>query len=537
MRVSIARPGRLWIVASAALLATILFASNTTAWRGSDLSRLRTPRRYWEDLTIAATNHAPNRPKDVVSIDSPEGADLRHSYRRYMVRMFGRSPLRPWEFWRTVPVKPFLKRVRVAPRPWDDTGRARLSMAAFRVLGGAAPLLPLWLGALVAVPVLTWTSRELVLAGQPVAAVAVPLLLGASPYVVETLSLPYAAVGFYLLGLMTLVPLAVHAVMGEGKAAPLLLRSLLAGLFFAACVLCRSSTVLLFPGFALALAIGAFRAWQRPGSRGLVSWRGLGGTAAAVSVFLLPFLSTMPAQHHEVWLGVWEGLGDFDKTRDHHWNDAKTRQTLLEAGIRLQRRDPVWHNATANEDFFRRRFLADIREDPGWYLAILAKRLIATVGQTRLWLRVEALQAAPPSESVIGSYYRMATTVDWIGVGPWRQRLPMPALMFPTVALVCLWSAGAGRERSGLPRSCPGGSLAVLACMATAGLGMPVAITTASGLETEAFVVVYLVGLALSLDALLGATRRRSTPLVNAASHSRLEPDEAAAQQHSKIQA
>ena len=38
-----------------------------------------------------------------------------------------------------------------------------------------------------------------------------PILLGLSPFVAETLALPRNAVGFYLVGLLLVIPLAVYA--------------------------------------------------------------------------------------------------------------------------------------------------------------------------------------------------------------------------------------------------------------------------------------------------------------------------------------
>jgi hypothetical protein len=126
---------------------------------------------------------------------------------------------------------------------------------------------------------------------------------------VEVLSLPYSAVGFYVIGLLVLVPFATYSLAGAVWWKGLIARTLLAGAAFAVCVLPRGGTLLLLPGYLLALGIAAASLetpWPFP-RRALAF-------AAAVAVFLAPYaLFRLPAHHH-VWLALWEGLGDFDRT-------------------------------------------------------------------------------------------------------------------------------------------------------------------------------------------------------------------------------
>ena len=105
-----------------------------------------------------------------------------------------------------------------------------------------------------------------------------------------------------------------------------------------------------------------------------------------------------------------------------------------------------------------------------------------------------------PNEGAIDTYYAMATPVDWLGFGPWRLELPLVLFWGPTALLVLLFLAGrrAPPLRASASRLGPG--LLVLLCLGAGGLGLPVLFTTAGGLETEAFAVVYFLGFALLVD-------------------------------------
>ena len=490
----------------AGLLAWGLLLANTAAWRGQhDLENRRATRRYWEDLSIAAAAYL-NRgePKvESVSIAEIAGQSLRGDYQRYVTRMALADPIQPWQFWRTVPLKPYLKRERIHGRPSDDTGRSRLLFLGFWLVGGVAPFLPLWIGALVALPFLLWTAIELSLAGRRTAALVFGLVFASSPYAVDMLALPYSAAGFYLLGLVGVTPLSTYAVFGPGRSMLVfLLRVLLAGTAFALCTLCRGGAVLFLPGFLLAITFAVFRLQTSHRRRTLF-------LAAAAALFLLPYAVMKPSGHHEIWLGVWEGLGDFDRTKGHVWYDPVAREILRQDGTVIPRRLPVFHEAMANEHIFKRRVLEHVRGDPLWFATILAKRFLATVSQWRLWPRtaVDGTSFAPrsaPNEGAIDTYYGLTTTADWVGLGPWRLELPALLLLLPTLAVV---GALVFRRGQGLGSA---GELKVLMCLASAGLVLPVLVTTASALETQSFVVVYLLGLAFLADAAVCRRWRRS---------------------------
>lgn len=484
---------------------------------GADLSRLPAPRRYWEDLAVAATRFLDRDGQaQKVSINSADGAEVRLGFERSLTRAAAAAGLAPWQPWRTIPVRPFLKDRRLMPREIDDPGRAGLLTAGFRLLRGVSPFLPMWIGALVAAPVIAWAGWELARAGRTAAGIVFTLLLACSPYVVDALGLPYSAVGFYVIAVVAIVPLAVSSIFGEVGAAGLAVRALAAGIVFAICVLCRSGSLFLLPGYALALAAGA---WRLGGRRAPPGWPAPRALYAAVllALFSAPYALVREPRHHEVWLGLWEGLGDFDRTRGHAWDDDVAREVLRRAGAEPPERYPVWEYAPENEPLFRRLVVDDVRSAPGWYAGILVRRVWATLAQIKLapWAPRDGLSIAPrrsPNEGVIDSYYSMATPADWIGLGPWRLELPLVVLWGPALLLVLLFVLGCWRARLRPWAARLGPALFVLLCVAVAALGLPVLFTTAAGIETQAFVVVYFLGVAFLLDEALRYRRAAGLP-------------------------
>jgi hypothetical protein len=499
--------------------ALLLF--HTAYWHaGADLSSLPTPRRYWEDLAVAASRvvvESVGPRADPVSINSADGAELRLGFQRSLTRAAAEEGVPPWQFWRTLAVRPLLKGRLLLPREIDDPGRAGLLTAGFRLLGGVAPFLPLWVGALAAAPVFAWSVWELARAGRATAGLVFGALLACSPYVVDTLALPYSAAGFYVIALVAMAPLAIYAVLAEVTVAGLVTRALAAGAVFALCVLCRSGSIFLLPGYALALAAGAWRLDAVRASR--PRWiKRVAIAAALLALLLVPYLLVRQPRHHEVWLGLWEGLGDFDRSRGHAWDDDVAREVLRRAGAAPPERYPVWENAPENEALFRRLVIANVRSAPGWYAGILVQRLRATLLQSKLapWGPRDGVSLAPrasPNEGAIDTYYAMATPVDWLGVGPWRAELPLTLLWGPTLMLVVVWVAGRRVARLAPAAARLSPALFVMLGMAVAGLGLPVLFTTAAGVETQAFAVVYLLGWAFLADEALRYALTRAAGL------------------------
>jgi hypothetical protein len=185
-------------------------------------------------------------------------------------------------------------------------------------------------------------------------------------------------------------------------------------------------------------------------------------------------------------------------------------------GVELPDSYPVFANAAVAEPVFRRLFLSDVLSDPCWFAEILARRAWAILTQAKLapGARSDDSSIAPqavPNEGLIDIYYSMTTTVDWLGLGPWRFELPLLLLWGPTLALACLVGARVRTRGAARGRSRP--AIAVLTTLAVGGLSLPVLVTTAGGLETETFAVVYFLGFAfLADDALRYACARATGP-------------------------
>lgn len=124
------------------------------------------------------------------------------------------NEVRPSAFWGTFPAAHLSadNRWLVAKR-FDDTGRALFLGLAFRALGGAAPYLIFWLGVLAALPILIWVALELAAVRQAVAGAIFVVAVSSSAFVLDALSLGYSAIGFHIVALLGLLPLAVYGVL------------------------------------------------------------------------------------------------------------------------------------------------------------------------------------------------------------------------------------------------------------------------------------------------------------------------------------
>src|SRR5262249_26297513 len=93
----------------------------------------------------------------------------------------------------------------------------------------------------------------------------------------------------------------------------------------------------------------------------------------------------------------------------------------------------------------------------------------------------------------------LTTTADWLGLGPWRVAVPLWLFWGLGVAVVAM------TVRNGILRD----GLGVALCLAASALMIPVLFTTASALETQAFVLVYFLGFAFLAEAAVARIRRR----------------------------
>jgi hypothetical protein len=479
---------------------------------GQGPERLFRDWRVWDDLALASGYAArgefpvaPYRVRDQVRRDrDPQFV----AYRSWLLAEIAASGARPFRFWRTLPggLAPPETRWRVGRR-FDDRGRALLMGAAFDLLDGLAPFLLFWLAVLAALPIVAWTAVEFAVAGRAVAGAVFLLALIVSAFVVELLVLGYSAAGFHLLAVLTIVPFATYAVLGEPTARGVLLRAGVAGCLLALSFLCRGTGPLVLPGFVAALGIGAARA--RGGPR-------VAAAAAGAALLVLPYFGVTAAsdrltektllkygrepvpRHHDAAVHVWKGLGDYDRTKGHSFRDKAAEDELVELTGSAERE---------NEIALREQLWRDVRGDPLWYAGILARRVAGTVSLHKLWpwtpiAGTSIIPARSDNEGVTDNYYTMIAQADWLGLGPWTAEAPMVLVLAPTVlllALCCLprtsprWGPRAAQARRALP---------LLGCVALAVLPTPVVITTATAFETECFVVVHLLALAFLVESL-----------------------------------
>jgi hypothetical protein len=102
-------------------------------------------------------------------------------------------------------------------------------------------------------------------------------------------------------------------------------------------------------------------------------------------------------------------------------------------------------------------------------------------------------RSTSPNEGFMDKYYGYTTTVDFLGLGKHKLELPVAVMIFPTVVLLA-WAAYDRRRRP---------AATVTLCLMAAALPLPVGITTAGGMEPQAFALAYGLGFALLLDDLL----------------------------------
>jgi hypothetical protein len=471
--------------------------------RDVDLAEQLVFRRLGTDWALAVSYYLdavrPVSPEKEAAKQWPSWEETETEYQRILVERSRPEDGRPRAFWRTLKAEPFLPaRGRPRAAPSDDPGRALALALGFRLLGGPAPFLILWLCALVAVPVLAWTAWEAVEAGWPVAGAVFLLLAAASPFVVEALALTRSSIGFYVVGVLLLVPLAIHAALGAPTVVGLTLRTLAAGLVFALCALCRSGTLFLLPGFALALALGVRRAG--PAGARLKAPLAIAGVGALTLVLVLPYLVVRRSQQHEIWGAIWEGLGDFDRTKGHVWSDE-----AAEGAVRAEGAEGF--TTPAGQAVLRRLVLRDVRQDPAWYAGILVRRLAATATLRKLWPRTSAdglwmARGQTANEGFMDKYWTYTSTVDFLGPPSARWEVPVPLILLPTALLAALaaWPRAAAR----VDAPC----LWVVACAAAATLPLPVLVSTASGQEPQSFAATYALGAAFLAEHAWRAARR-----------------------------
>ncbi len=471
----------------------------------TDFTDMLAYRRLWSDWTLGVVYYLdatrPMAEAKEASRPWPEWSETIQAYREILIAKVVQDRLSPLRFWRTTRIEPFVRnRGRPGADAADDPGRALLLGWGFRMVGGPAPFLILWLGTLIAAPVLVWTAVELSILGRATAAAVFLGLVVSSLFVVEVLSLARSAVAFHLVSLLLVVPIAAWAVLSPGPTARGLVgRAAAAGLVFGLCALCRSSALFMLPAFLLAIGVAAWRSARRSRAAAATG-------AVALAVFLAPYAALRQPQHHDVWAAVWEGLGDFDRTKGHAWSDDVAEQVVRAAGGDAR-------TSATGQAILRDLVLRDVREDPVWYVGILARRAMAVVSQSKLWPRASTdglwmARGRSFNEGFLDKYYTYTTTADFLGWGERRVELPVGLMVAPGV-LVLAFALGGSRDRAPTLAAAALGeaaawarpALPVLAAVALAALPAPVLVTTAGAVEPQAFVVVYLLAAAFAAEA------------------------------------
>jgi len=439
--------------------------------------------RFWDDMALAigrfvdATSGKSRRETE----DGDLGAIV-GPYRDLVESKVENTDLKPTEFWRTVSDQKFrLKHAPFAAPKFEDPGRSLLLLAGFRVLGGVAPYLLVWIGALAFVPVLFWILWEFVSSGRGTAGLGFAGLVAGSPYWAECLSLPHSAVAFYLGGLVALSAFAMAVFLPRANG-PLGWRSIAwRGALLTAVLIvdvwCRSGSIFFIPA-AIAVAVAGF-------------YRGGLSRARAAGLALLliaaPVAALRPYEVHSVWAALWEGLGDYGADHGYSWYDLDASRHLGEHhGLPVRRE--LRYITAAEEKAFGEDVIADITANPLWYARVLGQRLAATVFLTHLdpWGPRDGESRRTPL-----FHYKYTTPVDWFGWKGAAREVPVSTLYLPTLAFIVL---------AILRRPASHGELAVLGTIAAATLPVPVLITTAGALETQAFTLVYFLGAAFLLQ-------------------------------------
>lgn len=254
----------------------VLLVFNATAVSERQAADLSRHWRYWDDMALAAGRFLdgrglwPGEPRRTVPL-----ADAGGELREIVELQAAERRIEPWQFWRVVPARQFrIWKSRGEPAPLEDPGRAALLGWAFRIFGGIAPYVLLWLGLLCALPILAWCWLEFHAARLSIAGTAFYALLAVSPYCVESLTLAHSAFGFYLLACVLLAAFSAYAVGGRDRSkAGFAARILVGGVVFWASAAARSGTLLLAPGFLLASTGRHDASWARPRRLGGGDWR------------------------------------------------------------------------------------------------------------------------------------------------------------------------------------------------------------------------------------------------------------------------
>jgi len=206
----------------------------------------------------------------------------------------------------------------------------------------------------------------------------------------------------------------------------------------------------------------------------------------------------MMPRYHDPALLIWKGLGDFDRSKGYEFRDKAGERAII-------RGSQTGDASRAQEIHLRTVILGDIRDEPLWFVSILAKRALSTMTLYKIWPfgprdGTSIIPASSPNEGVIDSYYAIAAQADWLTIGPWTGEVRAQLLLLPTLALLLLALLPAARGRIVPAVRIARGALPALVILGLGVLVTPVLITTATAFETECFIIVHFLAISFLLE-------------------------------------
>jgi hypothetical protein len=496
---SASRQSPLWRLGVVALATIAVLIHNTRRERWDKLSSLEYSEwvdgrvysmaswRFWDDMYVGISRYLDWNYGPTVQPASPDDDIAR--FKDLLVWKAGEAGIHPTQFWRTIRPTPFLQvRHQTWIPPLEDPGRPILLAAAFTLLRGIAPYLVIWIGTLASIPALLWILWEARAGGVLLAGSVFVALCALSPFIVESLSLAHSAVGFYLVAAFLLVASGLYGFLG-GDRSPrsFVIRAAAASLGFALCCACRAGTLLMAPAFGLVFFAAFRRTFPEHAAGSLPRRAAL--TALLTLAFAAPYLFVRPAQHHNFWMSYWQGLADYGAERGYSWHDRDLKRWLVAHG-----RPPFEHPRyiSREDDAYMGEIVRrDILADPRWFAGVLARRFVDTVSLAKLapYGPRDGYSVEPPEW-----HYKYTTPADWFGFGGRKVEAPTAGLWAASLILLLWWAYAASRSRDSLKRSLED-RLSLVLTLAAATLALPVLMTTAAGIETEAFVLVHFLAL------------------------------------------
>jgi hypothetical protein len=214
----------------------------------------------------------------------------------------------------------------------------------------------------------------------------------------------------------------------------------------------------------------------------------------------------MMPRYHDPALLIWKGLGDFDRTKGYEFRDKAGERAIISESA-------AGDAARAQEVYLRRVILGGIRDDPGWFAAILGKRALATITLYKIWPfgprdGTSIIPATTPNEGVIDAYYSIAAQADWLTLGPWTREIPVLFILLPTLVFLLVAILPGARKSLASVASVARRGAPALVILSVGVLATPVLITTATAFEAECFVIVHFLAFSLLIEGIVAQAKK-----------------------------